>query len=68
MPTRAMSFGSRSCRSPRTPVVSAAHERLQLGGQWAFVRQDPGAGLHGVEVRRLLPGAGIGSAASHGWS
>lgn len=36
---------------------AGARERLQLGREWAFVRQDPRTGLHDVEVRRLPPRA-----------
>ena len=34
---------------------AGVQERHQLGRERAFVRQDPRAGLHDVEVRRLLP-------------
>lgn len=34
---------------------AGVQERLQVGGQRAFVGQDPRAGLHDVEVRQLLP-------------
>jgi hypothetical protein len=49
---------------PRNAAEYAGlHERLQLGREWAFVRQDPRAGLHDVEIRQLLPrGPRIGSA------
>ncbi len=34
---------------------AGVQERLQLGREWAFVGQDPRAGLRDVEIRRLLP-------------
>ncbi len=36
---------------------AGVQERLQVGGQGAFVGQDPRAGLHDVEVRQVLPRA-----------
>ena len=47
---------------------AGVQERHQLGRERAFVRQDPRAGLHDVEVRRLRHGSRTGSVASHGWS
>jgi hypothetical protein len=51
-----MSFGGAHAAEAQVHRWCAGvQERLQLGRRWAFVRQDPRAGLHHVEVRRLLP-------------
>jgi len=43
--------------SPHTRSCAGVDEHHQLGREWAFVRQDPRAGSHDVEVRRLVPRA-----------
>ena len=52
MGTRATSFWARMLAHVHR-WCAGVQERLQLGREWAFVRQDPRAGLHDVEVRRL---------------